>query len=141
MAIEKWVAAASLGLFIMFVAEILTVFNYMIINPSQEILQPGGKILQYISIGVAPAVILAGTAFLLSRSYGSRSIAAMIIAGGAILLVGMYYANTLLLQISKSYLVTEVTITPPLFMAISIPIMIVGVILFRIKPKPKKQYF
>jgi len=139
MAIEKWVAAASLGLFIMFVAEILTVFNYLI-NPSQEI-QPGGKILQYISIGVAPAVILAGTAFLLSRSYGSRSIAAMIIAGGAILLVGMYYANTLLLQISKSYLVTEVTITPPLFMAISIPIMIVGAILFRIKPKPKKQYF
>ena len=141
MAIEKWVAAASLGLFIMFVAEILTVFNYMIINPSQEILQPGGKILQYISIGVAPAVILAGTAFLLSRRHGSRSIAAMIIAGGAILLVGMYYANTLLLQISKSYLVTEVTITPPLFMAISIPIMIVGAILFRIKPKPKKQYF
>lgn len=139
MAIEKWVAAASLGLFIMFVAEILTVFNYLI-NPSQEI-QPGGKILQYISIGVAPAVILAGTAFLLSRRHGSRSIAAMIIAGGAILLVGMYYANTLLLQISKSYLVTEVTITPPLFMAISIPIMIVGVILFRIKPKPKKQYF
>jgi len=139
MAIEKWVAAASLGLFIMFVAEILTIFNYLI-NPSQEI-QPGGKILQYISIGVAPAVILAGTAFLLSRRYGSRSIAAMIIAGGAILLVGMYYANTLLLQISKSYLVTEVTITPPLFMAISIPIMIVGAILFRIKPKPKKQYF
>jgi len=139
MAIEKWIAAASLGLFIMFVAEILTIFNYLI-NPSQEI-QPGGKILQYISIGVAPAVILAGTAFLLSRRYGSRSIAAMIIAGGAILLVGMYYANTLLLQISKSYLVTEVTITPPLFMAISIPIMIVGAILFRIKPKPKKQYF
>ena len=139
MAIEKWVAAASLGLFIMFVAEILTVFNYLI-NPTQEI-QPGGKILQFISIGVAPAVILAGTAFLLSRRYGSRSIAAMIIAGGAILLVGMYYANTLLLQISKSYLVTEVTITPPLFMAISIPIMIVGAILFRIKPKPKKQYF
>ena len=139
MAIEKWVAAASLGLFIMFVAEILTVFNYLI-NPSQEI-QPGGKILQYISIGAAPAVILAGTAFLLSRRYGSRSIAAMIIAGGAILLVGMYYANTLLLQISKSYLVTEVTITPPLFMAISIPVMIVGAILFRIKPKPKKQYF
>ncbi len=139
MAIEKWVAAASLGLFIMFVAEILTVFNYLI-NPSQEI-QLGGKILQFISIGAAPAVILAGTAFLLSRRYGSRSIAAMIIAGGAILLVGMYYANTLLLQISKSYLVTEVTITPPLFMAISIPVMIVGAILFRIKPKPKKQYF
>jgi hypothetical protein len=56
MAIEKWLGAASLGLFVMFVAEILTIFNYLS-NPSQEI-QPGGKILQYISIGVAPAVIL-----------------------------------------------------------------------------------
>ena len=139
MGVEKWVAAASLGLFIMFVAEILTIFNYLI-NPSQEI-QPGGKILQYISIGVAPAVILAGTAFLLSRRYGSKSIAAMIIAGGSVLLVGMYYANTLISQISKPYLVTEVTITPPLFMAVSIPVMIVGALLFRIKPKPKKQYF
>jgi len=139
MAIEKWVAAASLGLFIMFVAEILTIFNYLI-NPSQEI-QPGGKILQYISIGVAPALILAGTAYLMSRRFGSKPIATMIIAGGAILLVGMYYANTLLSQINNAYLVTEITITPPLFMAVSIPVMIVGALLFRIKPKPKKQYY
>ena len=139
MAIEKWIAAASLGLFAMFVAEILTIFNFLI-NPSQEI-EPSGKILQYISIGVAPAIILAGTSFLLSRRYGSKLIAAMIITGGAILLGGMYYANTLLPQISKQYLVTEVTITPSLFMAVSIPVMVVGALLFRTKPKPKKQYF
>ncbi|HXV38008.1 MAG TPA: hypothetical protein VD699_00325 [Nitrosopumilaceae archaeon] len=139
MAIEKWVAAASLGLFVMFVAEIITVFNYLS-NPTQEI-QPGGKILQYISIGVAPAVILAGTSYLLSRRFGSRFIGSMIIAGGAILLAGMYLANIMVANIPPQYLVTEVTVTPPLFMAVSIPVMIVGGLLFRLKPKPKKIYY
>ena len=139
MAIEKWVAAASLGLFVMFVAEIITIFNYLS-NPTQEI-QPGGKILQYISIGVAPAVILAGTSYLLSRRFGSRFIGSMIIAGGAILLAGMYLANIMVANIPPQYLVTEVTVTPPLFMAVSIPVMIVGTLLFRLKPKPKKIYY
>ena len=139
MAIEKWIGAASLGLFIMFVAQIITIFNYLS-NPSQEI-QPGPKILEFISIGVAPAMILAGTSYLLARRFGSRLIGSMIISGGAILLAGMYYANNMLAQISFSYLVTEVTVTPPLFMAVSIPVMIVGALLFRLKPRPKKQYF
>ena len=139
MAIEKWVGAASLGLFIMFVAEILSVFNF-IIHPSQEI-EPGPKVLEFISIGAAPALILAGSSFLLSRRYGSRLIGSMIIAGGAIMLCGMYYANTLLSTINTTYLVTEITLSPPLFMAVSIPVMVVGGLLFKTKPRPKKDYF
>ena len=139
MAIEKWVGAASLGLIIMFVAEILTIFNYLS-NPSQEI-QPSGKILQFISIGVAPAMILAGTSYLLSRRFGSRLIGSMILSGGAILLAGMYIANNMIANIPSQYVVTEVTVTPPLFMAVSIPVMIVGALLFRLKPKPKKIYY
>ena len=139
MAIEKWIGAASLGLFVMFVGEILTIFNFLS-NPTQEI-HPGGKILQYISIGVAPGVILAGTTYLLSRRFGSRQIGSMIVAGGAILLVGMYVANTMIPNIPIQYQVTEVLVTPPLFMAVSIPVMIVGGLLFRLKPKPKKIYY
>lgn len=139
MAIEKWLGAASLGLFVMFVAEILTIFNYLS-NPSQEI-QPGGKILQYISIGVAPAVILSGTSYVLSRRFGSVLIGSMIVAGGAILLAGMYFANNMLANIPSQYLVTELAITPPLFMIVSIPVMLVGALLFRLKPRPKKEYF
>ncbi len=139
MAIEKWVGAASLGLFIMFVGEILSIFNFLA-HPTQEI-EPGPQILEFISISVIPALILAGSSYMLSRRYGSRLIGSMIIAGGAVMLGGMYYAGTLLSHISQSYLVTEVTITPPLFMAASIPTMIVGGLLFRIKPKPTKDYF
>lgn len=140
MAIEKWIGVASLGLFVMFVAEIISIFNFLA-NPRVEILQPGAYVLQFISIGIAPAVIMAGTAYLMSRRFGSRLIGTLIIAGGVVLLTGMYYANTLLAQIGKQYLVAEVTLTPPLFMAVSIPVMVVGGLLFRLKPRPKKQYF
>ncbi len=140
MAIEKYIAAASLGLFIMFVGEILTLYDFMI-DPIREV-QPAPKVLQFISIGVAPAVILAGVSFIMAKRYGSKPVGTMIIAGGAIMFAGMAIANTLVEDIEEIYLVFTVTITPPLFMVVSIPVMITGALLFRIKKKrPKKEYF
>ncbi len=140
MAIEKYIAAAALGLFIMFVGEILSLYNFLI--EPQIPLEPESKIFQFISIGTAPAVILCGTSYIMSKRYGSKPIGKMIIAGGVILLVGMIIAQLLLDEIDTIYLLPAVTITPPLFMAVSIPVMITGIILFRVKKKrPKKEYF
>jgi hypothetical protein len=140
MGIEKYIAAASLGLFIMFVGEIITLYDFMI-QPLRDI-EPEPKILEFISIGVAPACVLAGTSFIMSKRYGSKPIGLMIIASGVILFVGMLIAQSLIDNIDQSYLIGTVIITPPLFMGVSIPVIIVGVILFRVKkPKPKKEYF
>ena len=139
MGIEKYIAAASLGLFIMFVGEIITLYDFMI-QPPREI-EPEPKILQFISIGVAPACVLAGTTFIMSKRYGSKPIGLMIIASGVILFVGMMIAQSLIDSIDQAYLIGTVIITPFLFMGVSIPVIIFGVILFRIKkPKPKKEY-
>ncbi len=54
MAIEKYLAIASLGLFAMFGGEINVFYNYLI-NPTSEV-DPEPKVLMYISIGVAPAI-------------------------------------------------------------------------------------
>ena len=62
MAVEKYIAAAGLGLFIMFAGEIITIYNFMQDVPGETesfILEPDPKILQFISIGAAPAVIMA----------------------------------------------------------------------------------
>lgn len=140
MGIEKYIAAASLGLFIMFVGEIITIYNFMIDSPIE--IEPEPKILQYISIGVAPAVILAGTSFVMTKRYGSKPVGSMIVAGGAVLLVGMLVANILVNNIKESYLVQAVTITPSIFIAVSFPIIGIGFILLKIKKKrPKKEYF
>ncbi|MEX0656936.1 MAG: hypothetical protein WD154_05280 [Nitrosopumilaceae archaeon] len=140
MAIEKYVAAASLGLFVIFVGEIITLYDFMV-DPQREV-EPAPKILQFISIGVAPALVLAGTSFIMAKKYGSKQIGAMIVAGGAVLLVGMLYAYTLLDKIESSRLVFAVSVTPPLFISVSIPVMVVGILLLREKKKrPKKEYF
>lgn len=139
MGIEKYIAAASLGLFIMFVAEIISLYHFMI-QPLIAV-EPEPKILQFISIGVAPACVLAGTSFIMSKRYGSKPIGLMIIASGVILFVGMMIARSIIDSIDQAYLIGTVIITPPLFMVVSIPVIIFGVILFRIKkPKPKKEY-
>lgn len=140
MAVEKYVAAASLGLFVIFVGEIITLYDFMI-EPQREV-EPAPKVLQFISIGIAPALVLAGTSFIMAKKYGSKQIGAMIIAGGAVLLGGMSYAYTLLDKIESSRLVFAVSITPPLFISVSIPVMVVGILLLREKKKrPKKEYF
>ncbi len=144
MAVEKYIAAASLGLFIMFVGEILTIYNFMQDEPldSAFALEPDPKILQFISIGIAPAVIMSAVAFIMSKRYGSKPIGTMIIAGGVILLGGMLYSHSLVDGIHPAYESEFIPIITPLFIVISIAVIIFGSRLLKIKPrKAKKDYF
>jgi cytochrome c oxidase subunit IV len=102
--------------------------------------EPAGKILQFISIGVAPGLVMSATSYMIARKFGSKQIGWLIIIGGLVLLIGMFYANTMIDGIEKDLRVFTVTITPPLFMAVSIPMMIVGALLFRVKKRPKKYF-
>ena len=139
MAIEKWTAVASLGLFIMFVAQMISIYVYLA-HPSQDI-DPSSQIKEFISISIAPALVLAGSSFLLARRYGSRISGSLIITGGIITIFGMYYVNTLIPKIIPTYVVPELTISPIVFSIVSIPVIIVGFLMFRIKPMPKRDYF
>jgi len=135
-----YIAMAGIGLYAMFVGEIISIFNFMSEPTLTDFFEPESKILQFISIGVAPAVIMSGTSYLMARKFGSKQIGRLVIAGGIVLLVGMSYAYTMLDSIDKDYHVFTVIIVPPLFMAVSIPVMIVGALLFRIKKRPKKYF-
>ena len=138
MAMEKYIAIAGIALCVMFVGMIITIFQFM--NEPTIDIHPAEKVLQFISMSVAPATVMFGTSFMLARKFGSRQIGSLIITGGIVLLVGMFVANTLIDDIDKSYRVYTVTITPPLFMLVSISIMIVGSLLFRLKKRPKKYF-
>ena len=143
-----YIAMAGIGLYAIFVGEMISIFNYMQ-EPSAEALlddfikppvDASGKILQFISIGVAPGLVMTATSYMLARKFGSKQIGWLIIAGGLVLLIGMFYANTMIDGIEKDLRVFTVTITPPLFMAVSIPMMVVGALLFRLKKRPKKYF-
>jgi hypothetical protein len=146
MGIEKWVAAVSLALFVMFVGEMISIYLFMTDVP--ETFEFGldfdatPKILQFISIGVAPAGVMAGLSYLMARRYGSKPIGYLIIGGGIVMLVGMAYCFTLVDKIEDSFITDTVTFTPILFMALSAPVMVVGASLLKIKKKrSKKEYF
>jgi len=137
--IEKYIAIAALGLFAMFAGEMNVFYTYLT-NPNVEV-EPEAKILMYISIGVAPALSLTGTSFIMSKRYGSKQIGAMIVAGGVILFVGMFAANQMVPQVDPNYQVYAVKTVPPLFMAVSFAVMGVGGFLFKTKKRPIKEYF
>ena len=146
MGIEKWVAAVSLALFVMFVGEMISIYIFMTDVP--ETFEFGldfdatPKILQFISIGVGPAGIMAGLSYLMARRYGSKPIGYLIIAGGIVMLVGMAYCFILVDKIEDSFLTDTVTFTPILFMVLSVPVMVVGASLLKIKLKrSKKEYY
>ena len=134
-----YIAIAGIGLYAIFVGEIISIFHFMS-EQTFETFEPESKILQFISIGVAHAVIMSGTSYMLARRFGSKQIGWLIITGGIVLLVGMSCAYTMLDSIDKDYQVFTVIITPPLFIVVSIPVMIVGALLLRIKKRPKRYF-
>jgi hypothetical protein len=146
MGFEKWIAAVGLALFLMFVGEMISVYTFMTNVPEDFNFglefDPNPKIYQFISIGVAPASIMVGLPYLMIRGNGSKPIGYLIIAGGAVMLIGMAYCFTLVDKIEDFLLTEVVTFTPVLFMILSIPVMVLGASLLKIKKKrPKKEYF
>ncbi len=146
MAIEKWLAVTSVALFAMFAGELISVYNFML-NVEDDFgfarsFDADAKILQFISIGVAPAGILAAVAFIMSRQYGSRQIGGLIIIGGVILFVGMLVCYFMIEKIDEIYLTDAVKSIPILFMALSPVVIVVGAHLSKQKKRrPKKEYF
>ena len=134
-----YIAMAGIGLYAIFVGEIISIFHFMS-EQTFETFEPESKMLQFISIGVAPAVIMSGTSYMLARRFGSKQIGWLIITGGIVLLVGMSCAYTMLDSIDKEYQAFTVIISPPLFIVVSIPVMIVGALLLRIKKRPKRYF-
>jgi hypothetical protein len=146
MAIEKWLGITSVALFAMFAGEMISIYNFMTDVPENfefvQAFEADPKILQFISIGVGPAGILAAVAYILSKQYGSKPVGGMIVAGGIILFIGMYVCYSMLDKIDDSYITNAVRYVPILFMVLSAPVIVVGLYLTKLKKKrPKKEYF
>ena len=146
MAIEKWLAVTSLGLFAMFAGEMISVYYFMTDVPEaiefSIRFDADPKIFQFISIGAAPAGILAAVPYIMTKQYGSKPIGGLIIAGGIIMLIGMFVAHSLIDKMDDAYITDVVKYTPTLFMIMSIPVVAVGAYLTKEKKRrPKKEFY
>ena len=146
MAIEKWLAITSVGLFAMFAGEMISVYNFMNTVPEDAVVaqgfSPDPKLIQFVSIGVAPAGILAAVAYIMSRNYGSKQIGSLIIVGGIILLAGSIVSYSWVDSIRDTYVTDAVQYLPILFIILSAPVMGVGAsLILKRKKRPTKEYF
>jgi hypothetical protein len=143
MALEKYMAIAGLALSIFFVAEVLTLFNFMIDPADNDSFgfEAAPKLFQFISLSIAPATIMMGVSFVLSKRYGSKFNGMLIVLSGIIVLIGMVYAYTMLEDLKPELVDFATEITPIIFMGVSIPIIIVGARLLKTRPRnPKKEF-
>ncbi len=143
MALEKYMAIAGLALSIFFVAEVLTLFNFMIDPADNDSFgfEAAPKLYQFISLSIAPATIMIGVSFHLSKRYGSKLNGMLIILSGTIVLIGMAFSYTMIEDLKPDLVDSSVEIVPILFMGVSIPIIILGTRLLKTRPrKPKKNY-
>ena len=143
MALEKYMAIAGLVLSIFFVAEIITLFNFMIDPADNDSFgfEAAPKLYQFISLSIAPATIMIGVSFHLSKRYGSKLNGMLIILSGTIVLIGMAFSYTMIEDLKPDLVDSSVEIVPILFMGVSIPIIILGTRLLKTRPrKPKKNY-
>ena len=146
MGVEKWLAITSVGLFAMFAGEMISVYYFMMSIPLDSVVaqgfSPDPKLIQFVSIGVAPAGILAAVAYIMSRNYGSKQIGGLIIVGGIILLAGNLVVYSWVDSIPDIYVTDAVQYLPLLFIILSAPVMGVGAsLILKRKKRPTKEYF
>jgi hypothetical protein len=127
--LEDWTGLASLGLSVMFVVLLLSLYNFLI-GPEGEgperVVDPGSLILQIIFISAAPGLALAGFAFGMARSFGSKIGGMAVLAGGIIMAAGMAASLSILARIPDQYVVGVVGIAPYFFMAAGAGMAAVG---------------
>lgn len=117
--LEDWTSLASLGLAVMFVALLLSFYNFLIgpqgIGP-ERVVEPGSLLLQLIFISAAPCLILAGVAFVLTKSSGSPVGGAILITAGIIIVAGMAFGLIMVPRIPSQYIVGAVGVAPFIFL-------------------------
>lgn len=146
MALEKWLGLASLALFAMFSGLLVSVYAFLSDVPDDFdfalSFEPDPKLLQFISISAAPGGVMGAIAFIMSKYYGSKQVGLLLVAGGAVMLAGMFACHGLLERIDQIYVTDAVLMTPYVFMALSGLTMAFGVKLIRTKRRrPKKEFF
>ena len=119
MKLETSIAAASFGLSIMFVVILISFYTFLI-GPDgrgpDRVVDPPALMIQEVFISAAPAVILAGVAFFLTRTVGNKPAGLLLIGAGMVMIVGMVVSTGLLPKIPEQLKAGGIAVVPYIFM-------------------------
>lgn len=139
---ETWVALGSLALGVMFVALIISFYNFLI-GPGgkgpQVFVDPIGVLVLIVSIAGVPCLILAGAVLGLSRSSAGRTSALILIITGIILIAGMSGARIAFTHINSLFVVPGMDLVPLIFIVGGIGVGAVGGYLLNASNKARRN--
>lgn len=140
--LETWVALASLGLSIMFVALMIS-FYFFLVGPAgngpQIYSDPVALLIQITSISGAPSLILAGIVPGLVRTHRATPSSIILICVGIIMIAGMIIVITIIPKINEQYLLQGIKIMPSVFIIGGIGILVIAIYILT-KPRWSKKY-
>jgi hypothetical protein len=140
--LETWIALASLGLSIMFVALMIS-FYFFLVGPAgngpQVYSDPVALLIQLTSISGAPSLILAGIVPGIIRTHRATHSSIILICVGIIMIAGMIIVNTIIPKINEQYLLQGIKIMPSVFIIGGIGILVIGSYILT-KPRWSKKY-
>jgi hypothetical protein len=132
MKLETSIAAASLGLSVMFVVLLLSFYNFLI-GPEgkgpDRVVDPPALLIQEVFISAAPSVILAGVAFALTRTVGNKPVGLFLIGAGVVMIVGMVASTGMLAKIPEQFTAGGISVVPYIFMGAGAGVAAAGVYL------------
>ncbi len=132
MKLEYWLAIVSIGLSLMFVAYVISFFNYLEFQEkgTERLVDIDGVLIKAISISAAPCIVLSGVVFGLIRSYGGKIPGILLIISGAIMVIGMIYSYSLTKIISMNFKSSIIELMPFIFIIAGSLISLIGLYLF-----------
>jgi len=136
--LETWVALGSLRMCVMFLALILSFFNFLVGrkgNGPDVYVDPTGLMIQLISISRAPSLTLTSTFIGLTKAYGAIHAAIILITTGMILIAGIIAAWALTLKINEQFIVGGIDVIPYIFILAGMGMAILGIYPFKISKK------
>ena len=126
---ESWVAFGALGMGVLFVALLISFYNFLIGaggHGPQVAVDPQGVLVMIVSISGVPSLILAGAVVGLSRSKPERPSGIILIVTAAIMIGGMVEAWLVFSNIDKSFIVPGMDLVPLIFVAGGIGVGAIG---------------
>ena len=143
--LETWIAFASLGLSIMFVALMISFYLFLVGpagNGPEVYSDPVALLIQLTSISGAPSLILAGIVPGLIKTHKATHSSIILICAGIIMIVGMIIVITIIPKISEQYLLQGIKIMPSVFIIGGIGILLIGsYILTKARRSKKYEFF
>ena len=126
----------------MFVLLISSFYNFLI-GPDgkgpDRFVDIFGVMMMAISISGAPSLILGVVSFGLSKNYGNKLTAILLLSAGIVFVIGMIISLFRVVSIPNEFFHSMLVIVPYIFLPVGIIIFILGILLFRSKKKGNER--